>query len=1158
MADQLKSHSPDIDIRFMLGDALLRVVNERNYRDLSRYPFGTLQLSELHKYYANGLSAAEGFLRNESIHLNSLGDLAKRALPNFTPDVIFTHETHAPFLNHIWPEAVFLHSMYGMTYRHPYPKSLAIDTEGLYTKSILATYINEICKKELSKADSELLAKIKGWYATQIISHDPIWPLIESEQAEFDKIILVPLQVDGYFAFDALCDFKNQLNYLEDVLRKTPSNWGVVVTMHGEYDESIDQINLSRLKQCHPNLIFKPEILKVPCASQALLAHVDAVVSVSSSIALQALIFDIPVISAGKSHINSVACCTLEKIDKVFDLHRQNSRDPILHFMLTRYHHVRKSMIDEKSNFYALINEFYTRSKRKIEGIEKLPPARPLEEVFSDLKSSSQWRSWAKLLNEKNIPIKPHPVLARIVHNEAISWDLFDTLVDRPFIHPHELFQFLELKVREISGNIYFPFHHLRRVAEQNARAAHNHRLEVTIDEIYENLKKITGFDDELLCAIKKLEISAEISVIRSRAAMKRTWNLAGTFGKVRSIITDIYLEQEIIEEVLNKNGFGDFDFLYVSATEKLRKEDGSIFPQYRKDLLNKYPKISNILHIGDNPRADGEMARAYGLESVIIPRAADSMRQTELGKRLGLAYSAPSYDSSIITGLIANKYFSSPISNFDTKSICNGSLFGVGYAALGPFVLGYVQWLIRRMKFQKIDHAYFLARDGYLIMKVYEAFKAAMPDLNLPDHSYLLCSRRSVMVPGISSIKDINEIATLNYGTTTVADFLKSRYGLDSEKIPYKILRKHGLREGCRKKIHYPRDLPFTIKLVADLEKIILDVAKEERVLYLEYLEKEGLCDQDKKIALVDIGYSGTMQRKIRDLTGGKYYGYYMLTHNYVLHHFHDQVFEGWLEDYDSQRSPYRHQFNQFIPLVESLLSSPEGSLTRFHGSAKHLEPEYLYSSAETERCAFLAGAHDGAMKFVNDFLDRFAPFGLTGELSPQVSSHLMMQLGAAPTLSDVSVFEGLILENMFAGSEFNIISNPHAHFDENKKLNQASFDKLLNDSKWKQGAQIALSKYLVTPRNSSIPHDVKINISDKNSPAINQNNSPAPPPNFHGAGLGNSLSSAERKRKKLSKNPRAFFEDAKNPLLRPVKYLFGNNAIGNLSSAIIRRLVN
>lgn len=1140
----LKTHAPELDCRLLIGDGVREAILKANYTAHSEFPTAVLHTADLRRVFRDYQAAAHAFMTRQISQgeLDALAELSQQALGDFVPDVVLMHETHAPFLSHAYPDAMLLHSMYGMTYRMPYPQLTLFDPAGLYQHSLLATHAQEIASTPLPSAERRLLGEVRNWFATQVVPHDPVWPLIEPDQSRYDKLLLVPLQVDGYYAFDECSRYRSQVEFLEDVLERTPRAWGVVVTEHSEYKPALDELTVNRLRRLYPNLIYSPDINAIPYVSQALLAHVDAVVSVSSSLAFQALIFDCAVVAAGQSHINAVATCALDQLPQCFDLHVRGARDSLLHFLLTRYHHATARHVHDGAGLYTLLNQRHQAFTAGLTGLDTLPE-QMLSEVYEQIKALSQWRAWTQTLKGRNLKVQPHPVLSRMVFNEAVSFDLFDTLVDRPFVQPHELFQFIEPMVRERTGNIYFPFHHLRREAERKAREANGHRIEVTLDEIYDQLALATGFPKALLNDIQALELQAELALVGPRRGMVRTWHMAQSWGKWRSILTDIYLEEHVIRTLLAKHGLADFDLLFVSATERIRKEDGTVYPDYLAKVRQLDPGVKTYLHVGDNPRADGEMACKFGLEAVVIPKAMDQLRKTELGKVFQNALSAPSFDSSIHLGLVANRFFSAPTSAHKTGSLCDGNLFNVGYGVLGPFVLGYVQWVIRRMQAHKVDHAYFLARDGYLVMKVYEAMKRVLP--NLPDHSYLYCSRRGVMVPGIGSEKDIFEIATLNYGTTTVKNFLHSRYGLDVEDMPPALLRQHGIKADGSTLIGYPRDLALTIRLVTDLKPYILDKAEAERATYLRYLQQEGACDPQRRSAFVDIGYSGTMQRKVSELTGQDYHGYYMLTHNYVLHHFRDQVFEAWLEEYDSQRAAYKHPFNQYIPLIESLLSSTEGSFVCFHERAGQLVPEYLYASNERERCAFVEGLHAGAMAFVDDYLRLFGQFADSFEFSPQVASFPMFQFGDRPSPADVAVFEGLVLENMFAGAEFSVISSPHKLLDAKGRLSSGAVERLVAESKWKQGAQVAYRKYTdatqAAPAKAAAPAQPKPASASNTLPAV----------------TGMQINRKDRLARKLKTDPQRFFADARIAALRPLRHLFANNLMGRLSTSVVRTLL-
>lgn len=1157
----LLRENPHLNIQIIVSDKLYEHVHCEKPLWLHS-DIRVLELDELNGIYANYREAASCNYHDSHSHkkADQLADLVKRTLGDWEPDLVLMHETHAPFLRKLYPNALILHAMYGMTFKEPFPQTYLFDAKGLYAKSSFNSE-DVLSDITISEKDGEILRKIKNWYAQQIVPHDPTWGIIEKYQSRFEKLLLLPLQVDGYYAFDECSRYKNQLEFLEDVLNRVPKTWGVVVTGHSGYQPAVSQGKFYKLKLKHENLIQLDSLDRIPYVSQALLPHIDAVVSVSSSLAFQALLFNKPLIAAGSSHINKAATCSIDDIANVFDLpYDEMNNFKILKFFFLKYHLLLGSKVENPEFFYQYLNEYFhnwQKAESNVVASSLLPDVySSLEAYFQDVVQASQWRKWDKLLQSKGIAKDKNPIFVDILFHDLISWDLFDTLVDRPFIHPHELFQALEDKIKHMTNNVYMPFHMLRRESERLARVQFaNNRREVQFKEIYTCLSDKSKLEDKHIEALKNLELFAEKNCIKPRRLMKRTWDFANIFGKVRSIITDIYLDEDFIKEVVTANGYGEYDQLLVSSETRTRKEDGSIFPEYIARTNETYGK-GKFLHIGDNPRADGEMARKYGITTHVIPKAVEQMRRSYYGKLMDKALRHNSYDTSLIAGMIANKFFSSPRAHFDNAGIGNHDLYNLGYSVVGPFLVSYVQWVIRRLQTNRAERVYFLARDGYLIMKVYEIFRKVFSDL--PEYRYLLCSRRGVAVPGIFNLDNIFETAMLNYGVTTVENFLSSRFGLSVKDIPAHILKKYGFKADGSSKIHFPDDLGVTNSFVADIQDLILLKAEEERRLYCDYLEEEGVYDAIN-IAMVDIGYSGTMQRKIKSITGKSFIGLYMLTHNYVLPSFRHEIFEGWLGNYDNQRSSARHTFNDYIPLLESMLSSDAGSFVNFYIDEEgNRQTNYLYSEEEESRCFFVRTIQQSVIDFAEDFVSRLHTLSLDIELPPSVGANLMFMFGSTPAAEDVKLFEGLLLENMFAGAEFSVIANAREFLDTKGHLNKENYNYLVNQSKWKAGAVVAYQKYL-EPAKPTVALATACVTEKSKVPEISVQKNTVSPPNIEKlVAKERNLTKKERLVRKLKDNPRLFIEDARYVPYFVKKLLVSNTLTLRYSQNIIQKFIN
>jgi hypothetical protein len=261
------------------------------------------------------------------------------------------------------------------------------------------------------------------------------------------------------------------------------------------------------------------------------------------------------------------------------------------------------------------------------------------------------------------------------------------------------------------------------------------------------------------------------------------------------------------------------------------------------------------------------------------------------------------------------------------------------------------------------------------------------------------------------------------------------------------------------------------------------------------------------------------------------------MLTHNYVINHFRDESFEAWLADFDDQRVAYNHPFNQHIPLIESLLSSQEGSLVKFRASEDgDTVPEFLTASNEASRVNFTNRLQLGAMQFVNDTLERLGVYLHDIEFSSSSVGHLLFSFAGNPNPVDVKMFEEMVLENMFAGSEFSVIANPHRYLDDRGNLSESAQERLVTESKWKEGARVAFAAY---GRHGVIER------------------SPAGVSNGNAKENERPCNDSERKVRKLYYTPKEFFSDSSRFYLRAFSYFFGRGFLGRLNTAILRFLM-
>ena len=207
------------------------------------------------------------------------------------------------------------------------------------------------------------------------------------------------------------------------------------------------------------------------------------------------------------------------------------------------------------------------------------------------------------------------PVIAKYIlkHYKIISFDIFDTLVERNVRKPTDIFQITGEKVLGESHGQQFCEN--RMYAEKCARQKQINN-EVTLEQIYNELVKV--YESDIIEMLKKTEIQVELENCHKKETMFPFYQKCLEIGKRVFLISDMYLPQDVIEEMLRKCEIEHYQKLYISNRYGENKLSGELFQK----VLNDNEIIpSEMIHIGDSVKADFLGARKKGIHSILIGR---------------------------------------------------------------------------------------------------------------------------------------------------------------------------------------------------------------------------------------------------------------------------------------------------------------------------------------------------------------------------------------------------------------------------------------------------------------------------------------------------------------------------------------------------------
>lgn len=286
----------------------------------------------------------------------------------------------------------------------------------------------------------------------------------------------------------------------------------------------------------------------------------------------------------------------------------------------------------------------------------------------------------------------PYTLKNKINTVDIVSFDIFDTLLVRPYIKPTDLF----LHMEQIFQNKGFAMARIR--AEINARKKNSNKEDISFDDIYFNiLDKYKEFYQK--------ELDFERQVLQPNSMIMEIFEYAKKQKKRIIISSDMYLPKKILENILHEKGYTGYENIYISSELNKTKHTGTLYKYILTDLNVKPNKI---LHIGDNRYSDGKMAVKNGIQSYLVQKEFDLLIKKQ--PAFNQYYkSDKNLTRSIILSLMNrnNKHFS--------------YWYNLGWQYAGPVILSYVQWLDLQVKKDNIDQLLFIARDGYILQKIFK-----------------------------------------------------------------------------------------------------------------------------------------------------------------------------------------------------------------------------------------------------------------------------------------------------------------------------------------------------------------------------------------------------------------------------------------------------
>jgi len=1093
-----------------------------------------IQWTEGENTFERSLRHQAGTFREGEV--DRLGGLIKADLPEgFEPDVVLVWETPMPYLQTLFPDARVLYQMPGFFSRSPYPELISFD-DGLLQHS--SDVQGDICSAE----DQAAIQELREYERRFLHSVAPTRVALGQAKKCFQRVILLPLQIDNYFMINAVIGRKSQFDILIEVLERIPKDYALLVTNYwsGQTRSAVlTRQNIEYLRSRYPNFVYVESFDNIPSVSQLIVPDIDGVITISSSLGYQAAFWQKPLLTLGDSHISKFASATKwhDFIGQISSREVLDQDNAIVSAIRTRHLPIRliasdgEQYLDWLKKTCGMAQGQYADWTNGEGFTEALMKFRREEEYLKQL-------GYSKRVNNESTIDHCVELSHQIAKHPVISFDIFDTLLYRPLKSPSDMFTMMEDEVRAICNLPSLNFKHARRSAEKAAFEAAIARGEgeTHIDHIYHAFSQQHGLSFDVANKVKALEMQTEMEILYPRLSGFKAFNEAKSLGRRIILISDMYLPKSFLEEVLHKNGYTGYDAFYVSSEAKVKKHNGRLFDFVLKEL--NIP-AKTILHIGDNLAADVIKAKDRGIKPFHLVKASEAFSECD-------SYLIPwkrdeerhSLDWQMILAIIGNRFHDNPYLPHRRGTLFCGDPWRLGYAGHGPLLLGYVKWVLEKAIRDKVDRLYFLSRDGLIMKEAYDRIAKLYP--NAPKSIYLLCSRRAVNLAKVKDVAGVMDLLHVDFSRTTIRHLLTTRFGLHITEIPEELLARHELTlDTVVSNKHQEMLKPFFI----DMLSIILNAAEKERTNYLSYLEQVGLLN-DGNVSIVDIGYAGTMQESLYQLTDKHklFGGYYLITFRQALKRVdaNGMPSRGYLGEFVDRHDTF-HPFCKFVPLYETLFSSKDTSFIRMDRDWNNeLTPVFMERfPAEARREEVVHAIHSGALDFIDETCSILGR-RLSGiDIEPNKSLRLLDRYFSAPHPVDAQMFSGVVFEDAYGGAGLKTILPPSGKIDDTCvwKIGMAAMKAHMDKQNMPPAAKNPMVKN-VAPISAKAPAHLPISSDLQVQPLKHLEVAHKPKLEHKVIQWLVRRTSNDRKFKKFQQTPAKFFADSKSAHVR----LIGN----------------
>ncbi len=432
---------------------------------------------------------------------------------------------------------------------------------------------------------------------------------------------------------------------------------------------------------------------------------------------------------------------------------------------------------------------------------------------------------------------------------DVVSFDLFDTLVRR-HIHDPELVKvpvakyIAHLLSREYGITVSYRQVLKRRydleagLRENSVKKGYDYEckyhdiIKAILSSFLHDPQKIARHASD----IAKYEISLEKRLLELMpGALDLIKGLKGS-GKYIILTSEMYLIKDQICDILDHLDIASFiDDVFLSSETLFNKGSGRLFKCITKTREYENKKI---VHIGDRLLSDYVMPRKLGLDAYYYFDYKEHLRKKRISGLFnrGKGNSDPKHTVSLAS----------------MRSNEGGCHYEIGLKLFGPLYFSFVLGVMEQLETLGMDHVFFVARDGYIPMRVYDCIRRNVFKFrDLPPPKYLHLSRKSTNLPSVVDSFGPREIerGLAKHHANGILSILET-YGIDVNCF-----------DGLFSQVLDTFDEQRVLNIFQSnaFKSVVEPQIRFERENLYSYLRQNDFFGR-QRVALIDIGWSGSI----------------------------------------------------------------------------------------------------------------------------------------------------------------------------------------------------------------------------------------------------------------------------------------------------------